>query len=48
MGSNLSNHQLNIRVLNPVDVIYKPTGNYKSSNSNRYGKEKEQEIQVYH
>ena len=50
MGSNLSDHQLNIGLLYAEDVIYKPNDNHKSKTSNRYAKNnnKEKGIQVPH
>ena len=48
MGLNLSNHQLNIDSYHVEDIMYNPNGNHKSKTSNRYGKNKEKGIQVYH
>lgn len=47
MVSNLNGHELNIDCYTEK-VIYKPDANHISRTANKYVKNKEKEIQIYH
>ena len=46
-GLNLNDHQLHIDCY-AEKLIYKANGNHISESTNKYAKNKEKEIQIYH
>ena len=46
MGSNLNDYQLNVDCY--MHNTYQPNGNHESKTGNRYAKNKEKGIPVYH